>query len=198
MDPEASTQIAPHLLAGESILWSGRPHETRSIVIRVAIVVTLGAIVLAMRLLAPESNLGVAMNQSAILLAAIVMLFVGEGALFHSYISSTFYAVTNQRVIILTGLREHQAVGVLLDRLNGPLMKVRRHLATITLYASAIESVPGAIDPMLAYIPFSNPSLPQIWGARGECYKLVGIHDTAHVYELILNAARELDDAEYR
>ncbi len=198
MDAEAATQIGPHLLAGESILWSGRPNETRSIAIRIAIIVILGAIVLAMRMFAPDSNLGAAMNQSAILLAAIVILLIVEGALFHSHVTSTFYALTNQRIIILTGLRAPEPAGVPIARLNGPQIKVRRHLATITIYASVIETVAGAIDPVRAYIPFTNPSLPPIWGGRGECYKLVGLEDAAQVYELIADAAKKLNEPDLR
>jgi hypothetical protein len=199
MDPEAVAQISPHLLAGESMLWCGRPHETGAIVLRVAIIVVLGAIVHAMRLFAPESTLGAAVMQSSILLAAIVLLLLTEGALYHLFLGSTFYAVTNQRVIILSGLREREPAGFLLDRLNTPMLKVKRQFNTVAIYSTALEAPPGNIfDPTRGYLPFTNPSVPPAWQGRGECYKLVGIHDAGRVYTLILDAAHKLGDADFR
>lgn len=199
MDPEVAAQIGPHLLAGESILWCGRPHETASIVIRVLIIVILGTIVHAMRVFAPESSLGATVMQSSILLAAIVLLLVAEGALYHAYLTSTFYAVTNQRLIILSGLREREPEGFLLDRLNSPTLKVRRHLGTIMIYSAGLEAGPGSMfDPTRGYFPFTNPSVPPAWQGRGECYKLIGIEDAGRVYTMILDTAHSLEDAEIR
>jgi hypothetical protein len=197
MDPEAVAQIAPHLLAGESILWCGRPHEAWPITTRVVIILILGGVVLAMRMVAPETTLGATAAQSSIVLAVIVLLLVVEGALYHSHLTSTFYAVTNQRVIILTGLREREVIGVLLDRLNSPMLKVKRVLETITIYSSGLEGKMGIFDPTRGYLPFTNPSLPPASGGRGECYRLVGVQNAGQVYTQILDAAHQLDDAEY-
>ena len=209
MDPEAAAQIAPQLLAGESILWSGRPHESRSIAIRIIIIVVLGAAVLAMRLLAPESALGVAMMQKSLLLAAIVLAMVAEGAIYNAYVTSTFYAVTNQRVIILTGLVDRETMGVPLSRLSDRWLKVRRSGTTITISGRVIERSPHVIDPLRGYLPFTNPSLPpnpasNIWLSRrtretvAECYRLVGIEDAGRVYALIMDTAQTIEEEEIR
>jgi hypothetical protein len=150
-----------------------------------------------MRVFAPESNLGSTMMQSSVLLAGIVMLLVFEGALFHAYLASTFYAVTSQRLIILSGLREREAAGVLLDRLNGRMLKVRRHLGNIVIQGGEFET-PGFLDPLRGYVPFTNPSLPPSLEGRGECYRLIGVEDAGRVYTLILDTAHKLDDSEFR
>jgi hypothetical protein len=190
MDPEAAAAISPHLLAAEVLLWCGRPRDTPSIYLRVVIIVVLAASAIAMRTLSPETHMGAAAAQTSVVIAIIVLALVVEGAIYHTFLTSTFYGVTNQRVIILSGLRTREAAGLLLDRLNSPMLKIRRHFSTITIYAQETEKLL-----IFGYLPFSNPSVPNTSvSGRSECYRLVGIEDAGRVYSLILDAAHQLND----
>ena len=73
-----------------------------------------------------DSSLAERADLNSILLAVLVCVLIAEAIVFHSYLSNTFYGVTNQRVIIVSGLREPEVVGVLLDRLNTPQLRVQR------------------------------------------------------------------------
>src|SRR5271155_5046783 len=117
MDPEAAAVITPHLLAREELLWCGRPHDTTAIRWRAGIVVLVGIAALVLRSLPLESGLAQRADINSILLAVLVCVLIAEAIVFHSYLSNTFYGVTNQRAIILSGLREPGMVAVLLDRL---------------------------------------------------------------------------------
>ena len=55
------------------------------------------------------------------------MVLIAEAVVFHTYFANTFYGVTNQRVIIVSGLRERETVAaVLLDLLNAPRLRLQR------------------------------------------------------------------------
>ena len=71
-----------------------------------------------MRSLPLDSSLAERADLNSILLAVLVCVLIAEAIVFHTYLSNTFYGVTNQRVIIVSGLREPKVVGVLLDRLE--------------------------------------------------------------------------------
>jgi hypothetical protein len=194
MDPEAAAEISPHLLAAEVLLWCGRPREMQPLYARIVIIVILAASAIAMRALSPDTRLGATAAETSIVIAVIVLALVVEGAVYHSFLTSTFYGVTNQRVIIVSGLRTREAEGFLLDRLNNPTLKIRRHLSMITIYAQDTEKMLR-----FGYLPFSNPSVPNTSvSGRDECYRLVGIEDAGRVYALILDAAHKLGDSEYR
>jgi hypothetical protein len=190
MDPEAAAEISPHLLAAEILLWCGRPRDTQPLYARIVIIVILAASAIAMRTLSPDTHAGETAAQTSVVIAVIVLALVLEGAVYHSFIASTFYGVTNQRIIIVSGLRTRDASGLLLDRLNSPMLKIRRHFSTITIYAQETEK---ALT--FGYLPFSNPSVPNTSiSGRGECYRLIGIEDAGRVYSLILDAAHKLGD----
>jgi hypothetical protein len=115
----------------------------------------------------------------------LVCVLLAEAIVFHTYVSNTFYGVTSQRVIIVSGLREAEVVGVLLDRLNTPQLRLRRIHRHIELRAPSDQMYqPG-------YIPFTNPSvLPDWLGA--ECYQLLALEEPLRVRELIVEAAHKL------
>ena len=79
-----------------------------------------------LRSLPLDSGLAESADANSILLAMLVCVLIAEAIVFHTYLSNTFYGVTNQRVIIVSGLREPEVVGVLLDRLNTPQLRVQR------------------------------------------------------------------------
>src|SRR5258708_3449248 len=133
MDPEAASVVTPHLLAREELLWCGRPHDTTALRWRagVVVVVVVGIAALAMRALPLDSSLAERADANSILLAALVCVLIAEAIVFHAYLSNTFYGVTNQRVIIVSGLREPEMVAILLDQLNTPQLaapKIHRQL----------------------------------------------------------------------
>jgi hypothetical protein len=190
MDPEAAAEISPHLLAAEVLLWCGRPRDTQPLFARVVIIVILAASAIAMRTLSPDTHMGATAAQTSVVIAVIVLALVLEGAVYHSFLTTTYYGVTNQRLIIVSGLRTREATGFLLDRLNSPMLKMRRHFSTITIYAHESEK-----QLIFGYLPFSNPSVPNISvSGRSECYRLIGIDDPGRVYSLILDAAHKLGD----
>jgi len=183
MDPEPAAVITPHLLAREELLWCGRPHDTTAIRWRAGIVVLVGIAALVLRSLPLESGLAQRADINSILLAVLVCVLIAEAIVFHSYLSNTFYGVTNQRVIIASGLREPEVAAVLLDVLNTPLLRVRRIHRTVELSPPANR--PGAI-------PFTNPSVPPDWTGN-EWYRLLALEDPRHVYDLIVESAHKLE-----
>src|SRR5258708_18097075 len=176
MDPEAASVVTPHLLAREELLWCGRPHDTTALRWRAGVVVVVGIAALAMRALPFDSSLAERADANSILLAALVCVLIAEAIVFHSYLSNTFYGVTNQRVIIVSGLREPEMAGIPLDVLNTPRLRVRRLHRTVEL--SAPHSRSGAI-------PFTNPSVPPDWTGN-EWYRLLALEDPRRVHDLIM------------
>ena len=187
MDPEAAAVITPHLLAREELLWCGRPHDTTALRWRAVAIVLVGIAALAMRSLPLDSGLAERADTNSILLAMLVGVLIAEAIVFHTYLSNTFYGVTNQRVIIVSGLREPEIVGVLLDRLNTPQLRVRRIHRDIELRA------PGDQVLQLRYLPFTNPSVPPDWIGWPECYRLLALEDARRVCDLIVESAHKLE-----
>ena len=182
MDLDASTIITPHLLARETLLWSGRPHDTTSLLRwRAVLIVVVALVALVMRWL-PVNDPHLTQGPS-IQLAIFVVILIGEAIVYHSYLSNTFYGVTNQRVIVVSGLRERAAAAVLLDLLNTPrLIVVRRN-------ARNVELIPP-VNPSGA-VPFTNPSFPPDWTGNEWC-RLIAIEKPQHVYDLIVEATNKL------
>jgi hypothetical protein len=186
MDPEAQAVITPYLLARETLLWCGRPRDTVALRLRAAVIVLVGIAALALRGLPFDPRLAVVANGNAILLAIVFAVLIAEAIVFHSYLSNTFYGVTNQRVIIVSGLREPETVGVLLDRLNAAQLRIRRFHRDIELRAPSDQSL------QVRYLPFTNPSVRPDWSEWTECYQLVALEDAVRVYDLIVEAANKL------
>ncbi len=186
MDPEAASVVTPHLLAREELLWCGRPHDTTALRWRAGVVVVVGIAALAMRALPFDSSLAERADANSILLAALVCVLIAEAIVFHSYLSNTFYGVTNQRVVIVSGLREPEMVAVLLDRLNTPQLRVQKIHRHIELRAPSDQIYQPS------YLPFTNPSVPPDWIGR-ECYRLFALEDARRVCDLILESARKLE-----
>ncbi|HYL58725.1 MAG TPA: hypothetical protein VEU51_07630 [Candidatus Acidoferrales bacterium] len=189
MDPAADAVITPHLLAGETILWCGRPRDTPALRRRAIFIAVVGAGALALRAIAPDSALAERAYTNSIMLAVLVVILIAEAMVFHAHLSATFYGVTNQRVIIVSGLRERRAVAILLDRLNTPLMQLRRRGNSLEIRATAPAPT---LD---LYVPFTNPSLPVQFGDRPESYWLIGLDQPRRVYDLIVESAHKLTSA---
>jgi hypothetical protein len=185
MDPEATEVVAPHLLARETLLWSGRPQDTTSLRLRAAVIVLVGIAALALRALPLDSSLADRADSNSVVLAVIVVVLIAEAIVFHTYLSNTFYGITNQRVIIVSGLSEREMAAVLIDRLNRSQLRIRRGRRDIELSAPS--------DQMLQQrnLPFTNPSVPPDW-LGPESYRLIGLQNPQQVYDLILEAAHEL------
>src|SRR6202035_1842036 len=182
MDPEAAAVITPHLLAREELLWCGRPHDTAAMLRwRTVVIVIVALVALGMRWL-PVNDPHLTQGPS-IQLAILVVILIAEAIVHHSYLSNTFYGVTNQRVIVVSGLRERAAAAVLLDLLNTPrLIIVRRS-------ARNVELIPP-VNPSGA-VPFTNPSFPPDWTGNEWC-RLIAIEKPQHVYDLIVEATNKL------
>ena len=187
MDPEAAAVITPHLLAREELLWCGRPHDTTALRWRAGAIVVVGVAALLLRSLPLDSSLAERADLNSILLAVLVCVLIAEAIIFHTYLSNTFYGVTNQRVIIVSGLREPEMVAVLLDRLNTPQLRVQRIHRHIELRAP----VQQVYQP--AYLPFTNPSVPPDWIGWPECYRLLALEDARRVCDLIVESAHKLE-----
>jgi hypothetical protein len=186
MDPEAAAVITPHLLAREELLWCGRPHDTTALRWRAGAIIIVGIAALALRSLPLDSNLAERADTNSILLAALVCVLIAEAIVFHIYLSNSFYGVTNQRVIIVSGLREPDMVAVLLDRLNTPQLRMRRIHRHIEFRAFAEKM----FQPV--YIPFTNPSVPPDW-LGVESYRLLALENPRRVYDLIVESAHKLE-----
>jgi hypothetical protein len=187
MDPEAAAVVTPHLLAREELLWCGRPHDTTTLRWRAVAVVLVGAIAIVMRSWPVDSGLAERANTNSILLAILVGVLIAEAIVFHTYLSNTFYGVTNQRVIIVSGLREPEMVAVLIDRLNTPQLHVNRIHRHVELRAPSQQ----IFQP--SYLPFTNPSVPPAWIGWAECYRLLALEDARRVRDLIIESARKLE-----
>jgi len=177
MDPEASAIITPHLLARETLLWCGRPHDTTALRWRAGIVILVEIAALVLRSLPLDFSLAERANINSILLAALVFVLIAEAIVFHRYLSNTFYGVTNQRVIIMSGLREPEIEAVFLDLLNTPQLHVRRIRRNVEL-SPTVNQPP--------FLPFTNPSVGH------ECYRLLALEDPLRVYVLIVESAHKL------
>jgi hypothetical protein len=183
MDPETAAVITPHLLAREELLWCGRPHDTTALLRwRAVAIVLVGIAALALRALPLDSSLAERADINSILLAVLVCVLIAEAIVFHTYLSNTFYGVTNQRVIIVSGLREPEVAAVLLDVLNTPRLRVWRIHRTVELSPPTNRS--GAI-------PFTNPSVPPDWTGN-EWYRLLALEDPRRVYDSIVEATNKL------
>jgi hypothetical protein len=178
MDPEAAAVITPHLLAREELLWCGRPRDTAPLRWRAGAIVLVGLAALVMRSLPLDSSLAERADINSVLLAVLVCVLIAEAIVFHRYMSNTFYGVTNQRVIIVSGLRELEMVDIFLDLLNTPQLRVRRTHRHVEL------SPPMSQPP---FLPFTNPSLGR------ECYRLFALEDARRVCDLIIESARKLE-----
>jgi hypothetical protein len=178
MDPEASAVITPHLLARETLVWCGRPHDTSALRWRAGIVILVEIAALVLRSLPLDSSLAERANINSILLAVLVCVLIAEAIVFHRYLSNTFYGVTNQRVIIMSGLREPEMEAVFLDLLNTPQLRVRRIRRNVEL-SPTVNQPP--------FLPFTNPSVGH------ECYRLLALEDPLRVYVLIVESAHELN-----
>jgi hypothetical protein len=184
MDPEAAAVITPHLLAREQLLWSGRPHDTAALLRwRAVAIVLVGIAALVLRALPLDSSLAERADLNSILLAVLVCVLIAEAIVFHAYLSNTFYGVTNQRVIIVSRLREPEMAAIPLDVLNTPRLRVRRIHRTVEL--SPPDSRSGAI-------PFTNPSVPPDWTGN-EWYRLLALEDPRRVHDLIVESAHKLE-----
>jgi len=187
MDPEAAAVVKPHLLAGEELLWCGRPHDTSALRWRAGAIVLVGLAALAMRSLPLAPGLAERADTNSILLAIVAGVLIAEAIVLHTYLSNTFYGVTNQRVIIMSGLGEPEMAAVLLDRLNARQLRLRLIYRDIELRA------PSDQIHQLKYLPFTNPSVPPDWIGWPECYRLIALEDAPRVCELITESARKLE-----
>jgi hypothetical protein len=183
MDPEASATITPHLLARETLLWSGRPHDMTALRWRAVAIILVGIAALALRSLPLDSSLAERADLNSILLEILVVVLIAEAIVFHRYLSNTVYGVTNQRVIIVSGLRELEVAAVPLDVLNTPRLRVHRIHRTVELSPPLNRS---------GTIPFTNPSVPPDW-TGSECYRLLALEDPLQVYYLIVESAHKLE-----
>ena len=84
MDPEASAVITPHLLARETLLWCGRPHDTTALRRRAVAIILVGIAALAMRSLPLDPRLAVVANGNSILLAIVFGVLLGKRSSFTS------------------------------------------------------------------------------------------------------------------
>ncbi|MGB8684694.1 MAG: hypothetical protein WCD12_17565 [Candidatus Binatus sp.] len=186
MDPEAAAVITPHLLAREELLWCGRPHDTTALRWRAGAIILVGIAALILRALPLDSNLAERADANSVLLAIMVGVLISEAIVFHAYLSNTFYGVTNQRVIIVSGLRQREVVAVLLALLNTPHLRVQRIHRHIELGARGEQMFQPS------YLPFTNPSVAPDWTGR-ESYRLLALEDPRSVYDLIVESAHKLE-----
>ena len=187
MDPEAAAVITPHLLAREEaalvrtparyeplLRWRAvRDHSRRN---RRA-----GAACVAAR--CEPRRAGRRQFDSA---RSARRVLIAEAIVFHTYLSNTFYGVTNQRVIIVSGLREPED--------GRRSARPAEYSATpCSAHPSHIElRAPGDQSYQPSYLPFTNPSVPPV-GSGPECYRLVALEDPRRVCELIMESAHKLE-----
>jgi hypothetical protein len=182
MDPEAASMITPHLLVGETILWCGRPHDTSALRWRAAAIVLVGIAAIVMRSIPLDPTLAARADTNSILLAVLVGVLIAEAIIFHTYLSNTFYGVTNQRVIIVSGFRDLEMSAVMLDILNTPRLIVKCIHRTVALIPPVDRSGP---------LPFTNPSVPPEW-TGSDWYRLLALEDPRRVYDLIVESTNKL------
>ncbi|MGD0672008.1 MAG: hypothetical protein ABSB13_08015 [Candidatus Binatus sp.] len=186
MDPEAAAVVNPHLLAREELLWCGRPRDTSALRWRAGAIILVAIAALVMRSIPLGPGLAERADTNSILLAVLVGVLIAEAIVFHSYLSNTFYGVTNQRVIIVSGFREQQVTAAFLDKLNTPMLTLRRMGNTLELRGALPEFTRRAM-----YRPFWNPSVLTPPG-QPECYRLVGLENAGEVYRIILDAVDKI------
>jgi hypothetical protein len=185
VDHDAAEILSPHLLVGERLLWSGRPHETSALFRRAVVIVLVAAAALVFRAMPPDEGLATQAQANSIVLAVLVFVLIAEAVVFHSYLATTCYGVSNLRVMVASGLRNRDLSSVFLDRLNAAQIRLARH-------GGNLEMRPPADHLRRAsYCPFTNPSLPPAF-LGGEHYRLVGLSNSGQVYQLILDAAEKL------
>jgi len=187
MDPEAVAVITPQLLVGETILWCDRPRDTSALRWRAIVIGMVGISALVMRSLPLDSPLAERAATNSLLLAILFCFLLAEAIFFHSQLARTCYAVTNQRIIIVSGLGAPDVSAVFLDLLNTRHLTMRRHIGFIELRAPSEQPFSYRYP-----IPFTNPSVPPDWAAQAECYYLVGLENSSQVRDVILDAARKL------
>ena len=181
MDPEAAAVITPHLLVGERLLWCGRPHDTTALRSRAVVIILIGIAALVLHALPFDSGLIESADANSILLAMLVCVLIAEAIVFHTYLSNTFYGVTNQRVIIVSGLRELRVAAAFLAELNTPMLRLIRIGNVLDLHAAHPEYRRSA-----PHLPFQNPSV--LIGS----YRLLGLENAGEVYRIILDAVDKL------
>jgi hypothetical protein len=185
VEHDAAEVLSPHLLVGERLLWSGRPQETAGLIRRAVVIVLVAAAALVFRAMPQDESLATQAQANSIVLAVIVFALIAEAVVFHSYLATTFYGVSNLRVMIVSGLRSRDLASVFLDRLNAAHLRLARH-------GSNLEMRPPADHVRRAsYCPFTNPSLPPDF-LGGEHYRLAGLTNAGQVYQLIVDAAEKL------
>jgi hypothetical protein len=183
MDPDAAAVVSPHLLVREELLWCGRPHDTTELLRwRAGAIILVAIAALVMRSIPLGPGLAERADTNSILLAVLVGVLIAEAIVFHSYLSNTFYGVTNQRVIIVSGFRKLEMAAVLLELLNTPRLCVRRIHRSVELIPPVHRS--GAL-------PFTNPSVPPDWTGN-EWYRLIALEDARRVCDLIVESSNKL------
>jgi|SRR5271154_3580695 len=183
MDPEAAAVITPHLLVGENLLWCGRPRDIAALLRwRAVAIILVGSAALILRSLPLDSSLAQRAETNSIGLAVLVFVLIAEAIVFHTYLSNTFYGVTNQRVVIVSGLRELAVTPVFLDKLNTPWMTLRRAGRNLDL---------GGVEHPRA-TPFRDPSVLYKPDEPSEYYRLLGLENAGEVYHIILDATDNL------
>ncbi|MGH7814206.1 MAG: hypothetical protein ACREQI_09415, partial [Candidatus Binataceae bacterium] len=155
IDAEAASAIRPHLLAGETILWAGRPRYAAALGWRAGAIIAAGAAAIFLRAQPADPALAAVANGDSIFLLVLAIVLVAEAIVFHSHLSATVYGVTNRRAIVLSGLLDRREDSVALERLNSPKMNLRRIGRNLEICEAGPESFLDA-----AYLPFTNPSAP--------------------------------------
>ncbi len=186
MDPEAAAVVTPNLLVGERLLWCGRPHDTSELRWRAAVIILVGSAALLLRAVPLDWSLTENADVDSILLAVLVCILIAEAIVFHAYLSNTFYGVTNQRVIIVSGLRELQVAAAFIDKLNTPMLTLHRVGNVLELHPASPEQTRN-----VPHLPFQNPSVSTLNQAF-ESYRLLGLENAGEIYRIILDAADKL------
>ncbi|HUO04048.1 MAG TPA: hypothetical protein VMU16_02510 [Candidatus Binataceae bacterium] len=173
-------------MAGEALLWCARPHDRDAVRSRTTLIVVIAAAAIVMRMIPGESALATTAQANAIFLAILVIALIGEAMTFHTRLASTFYGVTNQRVIIVWGLREHDFAGVPLGLIAAGKTILRRRGDNLELRDPSPESFFDT-----SYIPFTNPSAPPRWAGQARTYRLIGVTEAGRIYGLIMDTAAQ-------